>query len=175
MIFDKVQECPNIISSLKYFCQDYREIPVIATGSMVRIKIQKETHKRGLADNGQFLFPVGKINEITVYRYLFVGGIPKTVDIYLDGENLFESRQALESLYDTYLSDMELYQESQETILHSRVLFSNIFKELNKESKNFSHHNRFECAIKVSKTTMDTVQNKSYQHYLFIVYCKRAC
>ena len=37
LIFDEVQECPNIISSLKYFCQDFREIPVIATGSMVRI------------------------------------------------------------------------------------------------------------------------------------------
>ncbi len=42
LIFDEVQECPNIISSLKYFCQDYREIPVIAIGSMVRIKLQRE-------------------------------------------------------------------------------------------------------------------------------------
>ena len=29
LIFDEIQECPNIISSLKYFCQDFREIPVI--------------------------------------------------------------------------------------------------------------------------------------------------
>lgn len=33
---------------------------------------------------------------------------------------------------------MELYQASPEAILRSRSLFSNIFKELNKESKNFS-------------------------------------
>ena len=46
LIFDEVQECPNIVSSLKYFCQDFRQIPVIVTGSMVRIKIQRETHKR---------------------------------------------------------------------------------------------------------------------------------
>lgn len=57
LIFDEVQECPNIISSLKYFCQDFRQIPVIATGSMVRIKIQRETHKRGASDNNKFLFP----------------------------------------------------------------------------------------------------------------------
>ena len=44
LIFDEVQECPNIISALKYFCQDFREIPVIATGSMVRIKIQREIY-----------------------------------------------------------------------------------------------------------------------------------
>ena len=71
LIFDEVQECPNIVSSLKYFCQDFREIPVIVTGSMVRIKIQRETHKRGLAGNNQFLFPVGKINQITVYPMSF--------------------------------------------------------------------------------------------------------
>ncbi len=71
LIFDEVQECPNIISALKYFCQDYRHIPVIATGSMVRIKIQRETHKRGVADNSKFLFPVGKINQLTVYPMSF--------------------------------------------------------------------------------------------------------
>ena len=179
LIFDEVQECPNIISALKYFCQDFREIPVIATGSMVRIKLHRETHKRG-ASNGKFLFPVGKINQITiypmsfdeflmnsnkvlfetvkkayesrtpldtkihemaieqVYRYLLVGGMPEAIDTYIDGENLFESREILKALYDNYLSDMELYQASQEAILRSRTLFSNIYKELNKESKNFS-------------------------------------
>lgn len=180
LIFDEVQECPNIISSLKYFCQDFRQIPIIATGSMVRIKIQRETHKRGTADNAKFLFPVGKINQITVYpmtfdeflmnsngmlyetvkkayenkkpldtkihelameqvyRYLLVGGMPEAVDTYIDGENLFESREILKTLYDNYLSDMDLYQASREAVLRSRTLFSNIYKELNKESKNFS-------------------------------------
>lgn len=33
---------------------------------------------------------------------------------------------------------MKLYQASQEAVLRSRLLFSNIFKELNKEAKNFS-------------------------------------
>ena len=56
LIFDEVQECPNIISSLKYFCQDFREIPVIATGSMVRIKLQRETKKRGAKENNKFVF-----------------------------------------------------------------------------------------------------------------------
>lgn len=180
LIFDEVQECPNIVSSLKYFCQDFRQIPVIATGSMVRIKIQRETHKRGSGNDGKFLFPVGKINQITiypmtfdeflmnsnsmlydtikkayenktpldtnihelameqVYKYLLVGGMPEAVEAYIDGGNLFESRELLKVLYDNYLSDMELYQASPEAILRSRTLFTNIFNELNKESKNFS-------------------------------------
>ena len=71
LIFDEIQECPNIISSLKYFCQDFREIPVIATGSMVRIKLQRETRKGGSEKYDKFLFPVGKINQLTVYPMTF--------------------------------------------------------------------------------------------------------
>lgn len=174
LIFDEVQECPNIISSLKYFCQNYREIPVIATGSMVRVKLQREV------SNKQFLFPVGKIDQINifpmsfdefllnanhnlykavlnaynekkplsnqihemaldyVYKYLLVGGMPEVVDVYLNGGSLLDSQRILKTLYDNYLSDMELYQASRESIVRSRLLFENIYKELNKEAKNFS-------------------------------------
>ncbi|WP_303015768.1 ATP-binding protein [Holdemania massiliensis] len=179
LIFDEIQECPNIISALKYFCQDFRNIPVIATGSMIRIKIQRTTHKRG-GSHEKFLFPVGKINQITiyplsfdeflmnknrimydtiqkaykakkpleaaihelameqVYRYLLVGGMPEAVDSYIEDGDLLASREILKELYDNYLADMELYQASQEAIVRSRALFSNIYKELNKENKNFS-------------------------------------
>lgn len=79
MIFDEVQECLNIISSLKYFCQDFREIPVIATGSMVRIKLQREQYKRGIKTGEKFLFPIGKINHLTIY--------PMTFDEFLMNRN----------------------------------------------------------------------------------------
>lgn len=179
LIFDEIQECPNIISALKYFCQDFRNIPVIATGSMIRIKIQRTTHKRG-GSHEKFLFPVGKINQITiyplsfdeflmnknrimydtiqkaykakkpleaaihelameqVYRYLLVGGMPEAVDSYIEDGDLLASREILKELYDNYLADIELYQASQEAIVRSRALFSNIYKELNKKNKNFS-------------------------------------
>ncbi len=211
LIFDEVQECPNIISSLKYFCQDYREIPVIATGSMVRIRLQRETHKRGSRENDKFLFPVGKINQITiypmtfdeflmnsnkmlydaikkayenkqpldrqihelameqVYKYLLVGGMPEAVEAYIDDNNLLEAREILKVLYDNYLSDMELYQASQEAVLRSRVLFQNIYRELNKESKNFSpglieeKSKTRDYATSVQWLTMAHVVNQSFQ------------
>lgn len=211
LIFDEVQECPNIISSLKYFCQDFREIPVIATGSMVRIKLQRETHKRGSGENGKFLFPVGKINQITIYpmtfdeflmnsnrmlydavkkayenkqpldiqihelameqiyKYLLVGGMPEAVEAYIDGGNLLEAREILKVLYDNYLSDMELYQASQEAVLRSRVLFQNIYRELNKESKNFSpglieeKSKTRDYATSIQWLTMAHVVNQSFQ------------
>lgn len=67
LIFDEAQECLPIVTLMKYFCQDFREIPVIVTGSMVRIKIQRENRKRGNGNNDKFLFPVGKINQLTIY------------------------------------------------------------------------------------------------------------
>lgn len=211
LIFDEVQECPNIISSLKYFCQDFREIPIIATGSMVRIKLQRETHKRGSRENDKFLFPVGKINQLTiypmtfdeflmnrnkmlydiikkayeskqpmdsqihelameqVYKYLLVGGMPEAVEAYVDGDNLLEARELLKVLYDNYLSDMELYQASQEAVLRSRVLFENIYRELNKESKNFSpglieeKSKTRDYATSIQWLTMAHVVNQSFQ------------
>lgn len=211
LIFDEVQECPNIISSLKYFCQDYREIPVIATGSMVRIKLQRETHKRGSRENEKFLFPVGKINQMTVYpmtfdeflinsnkilydaikkayeekkalegslhelameqvyKYLLVGGMPEAVEAYINGNNLFEAREILKVLYDNYLADMELYQASQEAVLRSRNLFQNIYRELNKESKNFSpglieeKSKTRDFSTSIQWLTMAHIVNQSFQ------------
>lgn len=180
VIFDEVQECPNIISSLKYFCQDYKQIPIIATGSMVRIKIQREVKKEQKNNENKFLFPVGKINQLTIYplsfeefllnnnkllyeklkksyyakqavdesihqlgldyiyKYMLIGGMPEAVNTYLKTKNLLQTKKVLVDLYDNYLSDMELYQVSRESIIRTRLLFSNIYKELNKEAKNFS-------------------------------------
>ena len=97
LIFDEVQECPNIISSLKYFCQDLRNIPVIATGSMVRIKLQRETQKRGTKENGKFLFPVGKINQITIYPMTFDEFLMNSNKILYDNlKGAYEKRQPLD-------------------------------------------------------------------------------
>lgn len=178
LIFDEIQECPNIISSLKYFFQDFREIPVIATGSMVRIRFQRELTRNGSLQ--KFMFPVGKIEQLTIYplsfdefllnsneklfnatkkayesrkplnssvhelvlnefyKYLLIGGMPEAVNTYFESNSFLESRRVLKDLYDNYLSDMELYQASRESCLRSKSLFSNIYGQLNKESKNFS-------------------------------------
>lgn len=179
LIFDEIQEYPNIVSSLKYFCQDFPEIPVIATGSMVRIKLLRESRKRGNQKN-QFLFPVGKINQLTIYpltfdeyllnaneilynqiqnayqnkkpledsihklamnelfNYLLVGGMPEAVNLYLTTNSLLPTLDVLKEIYDDYLADMQLYQASPESMVRSRLVFSKIFAQLDKESKNFS-------------------------------------
>ena len=71
LIFDEIQECPAIITALKYFCQNAREYPVIATGSMVRIRLWRLNHKRGSRKQENYLFPVGKINELKLFPMSF--------------------------------------------------------------------------------------------------------
>lgn len=71
LIFDEAQECPPVITLMKYFCQDHREIPVIVTGSMIRMSIKRKMTKRGASNQEEFLFPIGKINQLTVYPMTF--------------------------------------------------------------------------------------------------------
>lgn len=68
LIFDEVQQCHQVLSSLKYFKQDYPELPVIATGSLVRLSLIHDGSK-GRRDD--FLFPVGGIDSINVYPLTF--------------------------------------------------------------------------------------------------------
>lgn len=210
LIFDEIQECPAIITALKYFCQDCREIPVIATGSMVRIRLNRLANKRG-GKSEQFLFPVGKINQLTlypisydefllnynkvlynhiaesysqkqalgeeyhklamdsVYKYLLIGGMPEAVEAFIETGSFYDSREILKELYDNYLSDMQLYQASPESIIRSRKVFEGIYKELTKESKNFSPSlleekakNR-EFTTPIDWLTTAHIVNKSYQ------------
>ncbi|HJJ28770.1 MAG TPA: AAA family ATPase [Methanocorpusculum sp.] len=179
LIFDEAQECLPVITLMKYFNQDAKEIPVIVTGSMVRITIQRESRKRGAGSGGSFLFPVGNINQLTVYpmnfgeflynknrplykkitdayhaktpfdaeihqlaldtfyEYLMIGGMPEAVDTYFTTKSALEAKTVLKDLYDNYLSDMELYQASPESVVRAKKIFQNIYPQLNKESKNF--------------------------------------
>lgn len=104
-----------------------------------------------------------------VYKYLLIGGMPDVVETYMEEGNLLESREILKELYDNYLSDMELYQVSQEAVLRSRTLFQNIHRELNKESKNFSpglieqKSKTRDYATSIQWLTMAHVVNQSFQ------------
>lgn len=60
IVFDEVQECPNALNSLKYFCEDAPEYHVIAAGSLLGVKL---VHTKG--------FPVGKVQFLTLYPLSF--------------------------------------------------------------------------------------------------------
>lgn len=180
LFFDEAQECPSIVKMMKHFCENRRDIPVIVSGSLVRLRIHRDSKR---SDKG-FLFPVGKINQLYVYpmtfdefllnfnrskydfvkrhfetkeaidsqihqelmddfrAYMFVGGMPEAVSTFLyHKDKRIQAYRAVQEkigeIYDDYLSDMGLYQTSTESIVRSRLIYNDIFKQLNKENENF--------------------------------------
>ena len=83
IIFDEVQECIPCLTALKYFSQDYPDIPVIATGSMIRIRLKQleyegvnikldpEITKENQDGHNNYMFPTGKINTLDMYPMTF--------------------------------------------------------------------------------------------------------
>ena len=67
LFFDEAQECPSIVKMMKHFCEKRRDIPLIVSGSLVRLRINRDSKKA----NKTFLFPVGKINQLYVYPMTF--------------------------------------------------------------------------------------------------------
>ena len=184
LIIDEAQECLPIIEMMKHFCEKRRDIPLIVTGSLVRIRINRFVHKKGGYANKGFLFPVGKINQLMIYPmtfdefilnykksvyefieksfkekqsineilhkelleifndYLYIGGMPEVADTFIKYKDnkvvAYEKVSVkLKEIYSDYLSDMELYQASPESIIKSRLIYKNIYNQLNKENKNF--------------------------------------
>lgn len=179
LIFDEVQECLPLITALKYFKQDRPEIPIIVSGSMVRIKIKRQQMTNNQNNKESFFFPVGAADKLFVYpltfeeflmnyneslykyifdkynkrepledsyhelsmealyKYLLIGGMPEVVNNFLSSSNLLDARYDIETIFDDYLADMELYQASRESIIRSKSIFESIYSQLEKESKNF--------------------------------------
>lgn len=107
LIFDEVQQCHQVLSSLKYFCQDHNEIPVIATGSLVRLSIKQQEHKN---INDDFLFPVGKVESINLYPMTFEEYLMNVNPVLLKMiKDAYEKKQALEQVYHEMAMDL-LYQ-----------------------------------------------------------------
>ncbi|MBQ8081944.1 MAG: AAA family ATPase, partial [Clostridia bacterium] len=60
IILDEVQNAPRALESLKYFCEDAPEYAVIAAGSLLGVAIHQ-----GVS------FPVGKVDELSLYPMTF--------------------------------------------------------------------------------------------------------
>ncbi|MCX6991280.1 MAG: ATP-binding protein [Chlamydiae bacterium] len=61
LIFDEIQECPNALNSLKYFCENAPEQHIVAAGSLLGVKL---AHVKG--------FPVGKVQFLSLYPLSFL-------------------------------------------------------------------------------------------------------
>ena len=72
-----------------------------------------------------------------LYEYLAIGGMPEAVDRFIKTGSYVETGKVIAAVYGNYLADMSMYNVSDETILRTRNVYENIFKQMNKENKNF--------------------------------------
>lgn len=60
LILDEIQECPEALNSLKYFEEKTPEIPIVAAGSLLGVKLKRQAG-----------FPVGKVHFAMLYPLCF--------------------------------------------------------------------------------------------------------
>ena len=72
-----------------------------------------------------------------LYTFLLVGGMPETVDIFLETRSFLEARRNNIDIFNDYLSDMDLYQASPDSVTRTKLIFDSIFSQLDKDSKNY--------------------------------------
>lgn len=164
LFFDEIQEAPNAISSLKYFCEEMRHLHVVAAGSLLGISLREDES-----------FPVGKVNTLKMFpmtfsefllalgrtqlcdvilsgdwelmrglsglltemlrQYYFVGGMPEAVAIWASTADYRKVRQVQQDILDTYYRD---FGKHSNTLVHRiRQVWDSIPAQLAKENKKF--------------------------------------
>lgn len=93
IVFDEVQDCPNVINTMKYFCENAPEYHVTCAGSLLGIALARPSS-----------FPVGKVNfmqidPMTFMEFLIANG-DENLAVYLD------SIETLESIPDAFFNPL---------------------------------------------------------------------
>lgn len=93
IIFDEIQECPNALNTLKYFCENTPEYHVACAGSLLGISLAKPAS-----------FPVGKVD------FLDIGPMTFTEFLLANGDDnlaaYLESVDALQAIPDAFFNPL---------------------------------------------------------------------
>ncbi len=165
IILDEVQEIPEAIEALKYFCEDAPEYHIAVAGSLLGISLHQNVS-----------FPVGKVNEINIYpmsygefllakgeeqaykllegnnfdvtnllhekyvdllrQYYYVGGMPEAVKEYVENGELKEVRRIQQEILNGYERDFSKHAPAEQTN-RIRMVWKSIPSQLFKENKKF--------------------------------------
>ncbi len=165
IILDEIQECPQALTALKYFCEDAPDIHIAVAGSLLGISLHKQSS-----------FPVGKVDIIRLYpmnfeeflravgreqmadellrgdwsvinllekeyidllrQYYYVGGMPAAVLAYLDNGGLKDVRQVQKKILADYEHDFSKYAPQNE-VPRIRMVWQSIPSQLAKKNKKF--------------------------------------
>ncbi len=165
LIFDEIQEAPDAIASLKYFCEEAAQYHIVAAGSLL-----------GVAIHGGASFPVGKVNTLRLYpltfveflyavgedglaalleqgdwalistfqdkfvswlkNYYYVGGMPESVKIFAETHDYHAARRMQSELIEMYEADFGKHVDARE-LPRVRMVWNAIPVQLAKENKKF--------------------------------------
>ena len=165
IILDEVQEIPEAIESLKYFCENAPEYHIAVAGSML-----------GISLHAGVSFPVGKVNVIDVYpmnfeeflmalgeneaykvlkshdfettnllhekyvdllrQYYYVGGRPEAVKKYVETGALNEVRRIQNEILQGYELDFSKH-APREQVERIRMVWRSVPSQLFKDNKKF--------------------------------------
>ncbi len=100
LIFDEIQECPEALNSLKYFCEFANDYHVCAAGSLLGVKLM---HTKG--------FPVGKVDFLHLYPLGFYEFLRATgeMELYEHLENIVKIKPLTEFLHEKLLRLFRVY------------------------------------------------------------------
>ncbi|MBF0298060.1 MAG: ATP-binding protein [Oligoflexia bacterium] len=111
IIFDEIQNCPRAITSLKYFCEDLPELAICCAGSLLGIKLSKES------------FPVGKVNFLEMFplsfeEYIQAVDHPKLFESYQEVINKYDNSNVIQNVLWEYLLDYYIVGGMPEIVYH---------------------------------------------------------
>ena len=97
IVFDEIQDCPAAVGSLKYFCEEAPEYHVACAGSLLGVRLSRETSA----------FPVGKVEFLDMYllnfsEFLRAVGF-ENLDSYLSG---IDSLDAIPDMFNNQLVEL---------------------------------------------------------------------
>ena len=165
IIFDEIQENPRAIASLKYFCENAPEYPVIAAGSLLGVAIHKGTSfPVGKVDSlelnplsfREFLCAVGEEGLETLIsgqnfelmnafrekyvdwlkKYYYIGGMPEVVQAFVENKDFAEVRYLQNKIIEMYENDFSKHTTENE-LPRIRMVWNSIPMQLAKENKKF--------------------------------------
>lgn len=165
IVLDEIQEVPNALTALKYFCENAPEYHIIVAGSLLGIGLHEGTG-----------FPVGKVDELSLYpltfeefcnalgknilmnqikehkwnelsvlshtfiellrQYYYVGGMPAVVKDYCEKQNLKSVRDIQNQILADYKRDFSKH-VPKEILPKVNIVWNSIPSQLSKENKKF--------------------------------------
>ena len=166
IIFDEIQECPNALNSLKYFCEEASEYHVACAGSLLGIRLSKTSFPVGKVDFlnmypmtfSEFLIADGSKNLVEVMEktieikeipsifesqlleklkvYYIVGGMPEVVFSWVNDKDIEKVNKIQKDILNSYESDFSKHVVASEANKIS-LIWNGIPSQLARENKKF--------------------------------------